>query len=199
VTVTAEDLDAALAAVAGSLRPATELTWITPASSLEWDCWQTAEHLADVLVSYAAQLVARPATRYVRFLAKADTDATPAEMLEFVQAGGGMLVAAVRTTPREVRAYHPSGMADAEGFAAMGCVETLVHGHDIAEGLGVRLDAPRDVCARVLTRLFPDTPDALGGLDPWQALLWATGRRELGGHPRRAKWRWQGAPAHERA
>lgn len=198
MTVTADDLDAALAAVAVGLRPATDRPWSTPAGSLEWDCWHTAEHVADVLMSYAGQLAARPTTRYVRFLTNADTDATPAEMLEFVQAGGGMLVAVARTTPPEVRAYHPSGMADAEGFAAMGCVEALVHGHDIADGLGVELDAPRDVCARVLARLFPDTPGELLELDPWHALLWAAGRRELGGHPRRAKWRWYGAPAGER-
>ncbi|MEO3745249.1 maleylpyruvate isomerase N-terminal domain-containing protein [Plantactinospora sp. B5E13] len=149
-------------------------------------------------MSYAAQLVARPTSRYVRFLANADADAGPAEMLEFVRAGGGLLAAAVRTTPAQVRAYHPSGMADPGGFAAMGCVEVLTHGQDIADGLGVRLDPPRDICARVLTRLFPDTPAELLDLDPWTVLQWSVGRLDLPGHPRLEKWRWHGAPVEER-
>ena len=179
MTVTADDLDSALAALAAALEPVTDRDWSTGAGSLEWDCWHTGEHIGDVLMSYAAQLVARPAGRYVRFLANADADATAAEVLEFALTGGGILVAAVRVAPAHVRAYHPTGMADPEGFAAMGCVEALLHGHDIAEGLGVTLTAPEDVCARVLGRLFPDTPATLDGLDPWTVLRWATGRLDL--------------------
>jgi hypothetical protein len=194
MTVTADDLDSALAVLTDALEPATDRDWSSPAGTLEWDCWHTAEHIGDVLMSYAAQLVAQPTTRYVRFLATADTDATTAEVLEFALAGGGILVAAVRAAPSHIRAYHPTGMADAEGFAAMGCVEALVHGHDIAHGLGVQLNAPPQVCARVLARLFPNTPAELAGLDPWTVLLWATGRLDLPGHPRPEKWRWRGAP-----
>jgi hypothetical protein len=76
----------------------------------------------------------------------------------------------------------------------MGCVEALVHGHDIAQGLGVKLAAPPDVCARVLARLFPDTPATLADHDPWTVLLWATGRLDLAGHPHPERWRWHGAP-----
>ena len=191
MTVTADDLDTALAAMTDTLAPATNRDWSKRAGALEWDCWHTAEHIGDALLSYAAQLVARPTTRYVRFLANADADATPAEVLEFAHAGGAILAAAVRATPSDVRAFHPSGMADPEGFAAMGCVEALVHGHDIAQGLGVDLDAPRDVCVHVLARLFPNTPVEV---DPWTVLLWATGRVDLPGHPRPEKWRWHGAP-----
>lgn len=194
MTVTADDLDSALAALTRALQPTTDRDWSTRAGSLDWDCRHTAEHVGDVLLSYAAQVVARPATRYVRFLATADADATAAELLEFAVAGGGVLAATVRVAPEHVRAYHPTGMADPAGFAAMGCVEALVHGHDIAQGLGVELDAPRDVCARVLTRLFPDTPATLGDLDPWTVLLWAAGRLDLPGHPRPEHWRWRGAP-----
>ncbi|GAB3845718.1 hypothetical protein ACFPIJ_38620 [Dactylosporangium cerinum] len=197
MTVTADDLDSALAALDATLGPVTGRDWSTRAGSLEWDCWHTAEHIGDGLMSYAAQLVTRPATRYVRFLANADADATAAEVLEFALTGGGILVAAVRVAPAHVRAYHPSGMADPEGFAAMGCVEALLHGHDIAEGLGVELAAPRDVCGRVLTRLFPDTPATLDGLDPWAVLLWSAGRLDLPGHPRREQWRWRGAPLRD--
>lgn len=198
MTVTADDLDLALTTVTDALAPTVDRDWTVRAGSLEWDCWHTAEHVGDVLMSYAAQLVTRPTSRYVRFLANADADAGPAEMLEFVRAGGGLLAAAVRTTPARVRAYHPSGMADPGGFAAMGCVEVLTHGQDIADGLGARLDPPRDVCARILTRLFPDTPGELLDLDPWTVLQWSVGRLDLPGHPRLEKWRWHGAPVGER-
>jgi hypothetical protein len=198
MTVTADDLDSALATVAAALAPATDRDWSARAGSLEWDCWHTAEHIGDVLLSYAAQLVARPATRYVRFLATVDKDATAAEALEFAVASGAVLGAAVRVAPAHVRAFHPTGMADPEGFAAMGCVEALVHGHDIAEGLGVPLTAPGDVCARVLTRLFPDLPAQPAEVDPWTALRWATGRADLPGLARPERWRWRGAPLAER-
>jgi|SRR6266508_2465524 len=87
--------------------------------------------------------------------------------------------------------------ADPEGFAGMGCVEALVHGHDIAQGLGLALDPPREVCTRVLARMFPHAVADLADLDPWTALLWATGRIALSGRPRVAHWRWHGAPLNE--
>jgi hypothetical protein len=194
MTVTADDLDAALSTMVAALRPATDLDWSASTGAVEWDCWHTAEHIGDCLLSYAAQLVAQPDERYVRFMANADRDATPAQVLEFAEVGGRILAAMVRTTPAHARAYHPSGWADPEGFAAMGCAETLLHGHDIAQGLGVTLDPPRPVCARVVARLFPDAVGVLGEVDPWTALRWCTGRVALPGHPRRDRWQWRGAP-----
>jgi hypothetical protein len=195
--VSADDLETSVSTMFSTLSPATDRDWATTAGPTEWDCWHTAEHVGDCLLSYAAQLVVAPATRYVRFLATADKDASAAEVLEFALMGGRILVATVRTASPQIRAYHPSGMADPEGFAAMGCVEALLHGHDIASGLRLDLDAPRDVCGRVLARLFPEAAADLAGTDPFAALLWATGRAELPGHPRLRKWRWRGAPLGE--
>jgi hypothetical protein len=195
--VTAHDLDAAVSTTVTTLRPATGRDWSVPAGALEWDCWHTAEHIGDCLLSYAGQLVAQPTTRFVRFEVYADTDAAPAEVLEFAEAGGRILAATVRTSSPQVRGWHPTGMADPEGFAGMGCVEALVHGHDIAQGLGLALDPPRQVCTRVLARLFPQAAADLADLDPWMALLWATGRIALPGRPRVAHWRWHGAPPAE--
>ncbi|SCG41075.1 hypothetical protein GA0074704_1073 [Micromonospora siamensis] len=192
--VTADDLDAALSSVVTALRPATNRNWSVPAGDLEWDCWHTAEHVGDCLLSFAGQLIARPEQRFTRFMANANQDASPAEVLEFAEVGGRLLAASVRASGPEVRAYHPAGLADPEGFAAMGCVEALVHGDDIARGLGLTLDPPRDVCARVLARLHPEQARELAGEEPWAALRWATGRIELPGRPRLAQWRWHGAP-----
>jgi uncharacterized protein (TIGR03083 family) len=198
MTVTADDVDTAISHVVATLSPATDSDWSVPAGTLEWSCRHTAEHIGDCLMSYAGQLVAQPADRYVRFMATAEKEASPAQVLEFAETGARILAATVRTTPPQARAYHPTGMADPEGFAAMGCVEALLHGQDIAQGLGLPFDPPRDVCTRVLARMFPQAAVHLDAIDPWHALLWSTGRIELPDRPQRQQWRWHGAPLTER-
>ena len=108
-----------------------------------------------------------------------------------LEACGALLVAMVRTTPASVRSYHGFGVSDPEGFGAMGVVETLVHAHDLAAGLGLPWEPPADLCARALARLFPEAP---ADTPPWPTLLWATGRGELPGRARPTEWRWHGEP-----
>jgi hypothetical protein len=194
MTVTADDLDSVISCVMSGLLPLTDRDWSVPAGTLEWDCWHTAEHIGDCLLSYAWQLAVQPTARYVRAIATADKDASPAEVLEFAVTGGRILATMVRTSPAHVRAYHPAGMADAEGFAGLGCNEALLHGNDIAQGFGHSLNPPRDVCRRVLTRIFPHAPTDLADSDPWTALLWAGGRIELPSHPQLPSWRPHPAP-----
>ncbi|MDJ0343624.1 hypothetical protein QMK19_26575 [Streptomyces sp. H10-C2] len=203
--VTADDLDQAVQLAVATLRQAPPDAWSGMAGSLEWDCWETVEHLSDDLFAYAVQLGPRtpPLDGEVPFVwesrrsggpknaVHADRTAGPAGLLHVLEATGALLVAMVRTTPSQVRAYHGFGVSDPEGFAAMGIVETLVHTDDLAEGLGLTWTAPADICSRVLTRLFPDAPRTT---EPWPTLLWATGRAELPGRPRLTTWRWNGAP-----
>ncbi|MFE4602514.1 hypothetical protein ACFRKE_16845 [Kitasatospora indigofera] len=204
--VTADDVDRAVQLAVGVLRGAPAAgDWDAPAGSLTWDCWETAEHLADDLFAYAVQLGPRqpPLTGEVPFVWERRSPAGPANavhvdraagpegVLQVLEACGALLVAMVRTAPAEVRAYHSYGIADPEGFAAMGVVETLVHTHDLAEGLGLAWAPPAGLCARALARLFPDVP---GDGDPWPALLWATGRADLPGRARRTGWRWYSSP-----
>jgi hypothetical protein len=203
--ITADDLDQAVRLAVTTLREAPREAWDGKAGSLEWDCWETVEHLSDDLFSYAVQLGPRmpPLDGHVPFVVErrrpggpanavhADRAAGPAGLLQVLEASGALLVAMVRTTASRVRAYHSHGASDPEGFAAMGIVEALVHTHDLAEGLGLVWAPPADLCSRVLARLFPDAP---GTTDPWPTLLWATGRAALPGHPRRTTWRWYGAP-----
>jgi hypothetical protein len=191
--VSAADLDAAVACLAATLRPAAEKDWTTVPGTGDLDGWHTAEHVGDCLLSYAAQLVSRRANGFVPFLAALEKDASSADALEFAAAGGAILAAAVRAAPPEARAFHPTGTADPAGFAAMGCAEVLVHGEDVARGVGLALDPPREVCARTVARLFPHLGD-VSDLDPWTALRWATDRVEVPGRPRQPGWRWRGAP-----
>ncbi|KAB8192434.1 hypothetical protein FH608_026705 [Nonomuraea phyllanthi] len=203
--VTADDLDEAVRLAIGTLRHAPAGGWDERAGSLEWTCWETVEHLADDLFAYAAQLGLDipPLDGYVPFALDkrspdgpgntihADPGAGPAGLLQVLQSCGALLSAMVRTAPADARAHHGFGAADAEGSAAMGIVETLVHTHDLAEGLGLAWAPPAGICARVLARLFPDAPL---DTDPWTTLLWATGRADLPGRPRLTAWRWYSAP-----
>ena len=194
MSVTADDLDAVISCVMAGLLPLTDRDWSVRAGSLEWDCWHTAEHIGDCLLSYAWQLAVQPTARYVRAVATAEKDSSPAEVLEFAVTGGRVLASMVRTSCAHVRAYHPAGMSDPEGFAGMGCHEALLHGNDIARGFSLGLDPSPDVCRRVLARIFPQAPADLDGLDPWTALLWTGGRIELPGRPPRPNWRLHPAP-----
>lgn len=203
--VTADDVSLAVRLAVDALREAPAQGWDGKAGSLEWDCWETVQHLANDLLYYSVQLgpQAPPLDTHVPFALHqkrpggpayflfAERAAGPAGLVQVLEACGALLVAMVRTTPPEVRAHHASGVSDPEGFAAMGVVETLVHLHDVAEGLGLDWNPPSALCSRALTRLFPQAPN---GADPWPTLLWATGRADLPGIPRPATWRWHSTP-----
>jgi hypothetical protein len=205
--VTADDVDLAVHLAVDTLRtaPTGPRAWEAKAGPLEWTCWETAEHLADDLFFYAVQLGPRtpPTDGEVAFAGErlrpggplnsvhADRAAGTAGLLQVVEACGALLSAVTRVTPPHVRAHHCFGASDPEGFAAMGVVETLVHTHDLAAGLGARWEPPADLCARALARLFPDAP---ADAEPWPALLWSTGRADLPSRPRLTAWRWHGTP-----
>jgi hypothetical protein len=205
--VTADDVDAAVWAAVDALGGVPDEAWSAKAGGLEWDCREAADHLADDLFAYAAQLGPRrpPLDTHVPFAFERRPDgpalsirAEPASgtagIMQVLEASGAFLSALVRTKGPEIRAHHVMVAADPEGFAAMGVVETLAHAHDVAQGLGVAFEPPAGVCERVLFRLFRDVPT---GSEPWPTFLWATGRGELPGHERLTRWRWHGAPRAE--
>ncbi|MFI2410407.1 maleylpyruvate isomerase N-terminal domain-containing protein [Streptomyces sp. NPDC018947] len=179
--------------------------WSTPAGDLDWTCWETLEHLADDLLTYALRFgLARPmGVRRVPLRLSSDraegpenvifgdTAEGPDGLLTVVEACGGLLAAVVDSTAPTVLAPHVFGASDPEGFAAMGVVETLVHTYDIAQGLRRDGTPPEDLSRRALVRLFPDVPVTD---DASSTLLWATGRIATPQRPRRSDWRWYGAP-----
>ena len=93
------------------------------------------------------------------------------------------------------RAWHPSGLADAGGWAGMAVTELLVHGHDMAGALDVELRLPRDISARVLAWVFPWVSLDLAA--PEILLLAVTGWIPLDGLPHDPDWWWQSAPLAE--
>jgi hypothetical protein len=208
--VSAQDVNAAVRLAVLALRGAPAGAWDAKAGGLDWDCWETGDHLCDDLFSYAIQLgpPQPPLDREVPLAwerrrpggpanaIRADRAAGPAGLLQVLEGCGSLLAAMVATTPDTVRAHHVFGLSDPEGFAAMGIVEILVHTHDLAGGLRFTWSPPAELCARVLARLFPAAPpDA----EPWAALLWCTGRAALPGRPRLPEWRWDGRPRAEAA
>lgn len=202
--VTAADVVLAARFAASALGGAPADAWSNRAGSLDWDCWETVEHIVDDLFAYATQLTpATPEGGYVpiamtstrpggaKSAIHVDRESGAASLLQALEACGALLAAMITTAPPDTRAWHPYGTSDPAGFAAMGVTETLVHGHDAAQGLDVPWEPPADLCERVLSRLFPDAPaDAL----PWAALLWATGRSDLPDRPRLSEWRWYSEP-----
>ncbi|MBO3741590.1 DinB family protein [Actinoplanes flavus] len=189
-----------------TLRAATDRDWHIPAAGLTWTCWETIEHIADDLFAYAAPLTPGNPSRdtYVPFgwrrnreggpalTVYAEDGAGPEGLIQVLDSSAGLLAAVVAVTPADRRTFHPYGVSDPSGFAAMGVVETLAHMHDVARALHLEWTPPEDLCDRALRRLFRDAPTGPGR---WATLLWATGRGELTGRERRpSDWRWDGTP-----
>ncbi|MCD0483927.1 maleylpyruvate isomerase N-terminal domain-containing protein [Streptacidiphilus sp. ASG 303] len=181
-------VEQAVAEMLRTLGPHTHRDWDTPAGPLTWTCRDTAAHIAHDLLAYAAQLTARPDDAYLPVDLTVRPDATPRQALQAAAAAGRLLAAALATAHPETRAWH-WGPCDPTGFAAMGVAETLLHTHDITQGLDVPWQPPADLAEAALRRLFPDAPPG----DPAQALLWCTGRTALPDRPRRTAWTWQAA------
>lgn len=172
----------------GHLGEAADRDWTVRAGDVRWSCWTTAVHIAEDLFAYAAQVAEQPQHDYLPFELMVPPTTSPAGVASLIGAGGELLAAAVAQAPAHARAYHPWGMTDPSGFAAMGITEVLVHDYDIARGLGLSWPPPDELAEPVVARLFPDAP-AWPHAD--ERLLWCTGRIPLTGHPRRSSdWRW---------
>lgn len=178
----------AVAETRRALSARADADWSVLAPDLEWSCWKTGVHIADDLVFYASQIIDQPEDGYVPFEVTMDSGANPEGLLRTIVVCGTILERTVAAALPGDRGYHVYGRSDAEGFAAMGVVETLVHTYDIARGLELDWLPPARLCAPALARLFPVAPPG----DPSAVLLWCTGRIALGGRPRQASWRWDG-------
>lgn len=199
-----DDLESSVSAATAALLEVVDRDWDVPAAGLTWTCRGTVEHVSDDLFAYAGQIAtsAPEVTTYVSFDFFAARDGEPecavhakrdrgnAGVVQVLDACGGILSALARTRPAHVRGWHPYGVSDPHGFAAMGTVEVLLHLYDVAEPLGFAWDPQPDVVRRALDRLFPQAPS---DGDPWQVLLRETGRDPA--HPV-DDWQWDGTVRH---
>ncbi len=185
--VTPDDLRAAASLVSGSIRRLDPELWDKLAYGLEWTRSHTVAHIADALDFYSGDLAiqAQENPGSVGLHHREGSVEAGAGQIEF---SANILALVAEATPEGVRAYHPSGMADSEGFLGMGCVETLLHGYDTVAGTDAEFDPEDELCRRILARLFPWAPLDTPG---WLTLLWATGRGELEGQEFIGEsWRW---------
>ena len=185
--VTSDDLRGAASLVAGSIRRLDPDLWEKLAYGLEWTRSHTVAHIADALDFYsgvlASQVQENPGSVGLHY--REDSVEAAAGQIQF---SAGVLAFVAEATTAGVTVYHPSGMADAEGFLGMGCVETLLHGYDSVAGTETEFDPDDELCKRILGRLFPWAPQDTSG---WLTLLWATGRGELDGQDFLGEtWRW---------
>jgi hypothetical protein len=182
-----EQVDAAVDEMTRALSPHVGGDWQVRAGSLEWSCQETAAHLAQVLAKYATQVAGGATASYLPFDLVV-RPSPPRDVLDVVAACGRLLCRAVERAGPGALAWH-WGLSDAAGFAAMGVAETLVHTHDIAQGLGADWRPPDPLSQVVLDRLVPDAPPGRAS----DVLLWATGRADLGGHAPVRDWVWRAA------
>jgi len=130
-----------------------------------------------MVLFYAGQ-VARRADRRLPVLRNGRA-ALPSEQVDNVLTAAHLLSAQLRELGT-ARAWHPSGLADATGWAGVAVTEILVHGSDAASALHLELPIPAEACARTVSKVFPWIPPVVAA--PGRLLLAATGRAEVHGY-----------------
>ena len=189
--MTGDDLRAAAAAVQELFARVPDGAAAVPL--LGTDVVGVAAHITSCLTWYAADLVAGP-VEVTAFDLVRRPDAGLAEVLRQLGAAAEVLARVVDHADPAERGAHSWGLADASGFAGMGCAEMLLHAWDVADGRRLDWAPPSGLADAVRARLFPWAP---ADADPWAALLWATGRGDLPGREPVTSWRWHCAPLAE--
>lgn len=187
-----DDLIAIADHCVGSLAALVDRDWDTQARNTDWTCRQTLEHVCGL--SYAPMLALRADT--IPKLAFAVHENFPIDWLLVSARTTAVIVAEVaRAAPPDARAFHPAGVADAEGFVAMMAAELVLHTHDIASAFDASYKPDDFTIRALLDRLFPWWPP---DEDPWSALQWCSGRIALGNRPKQGdRWAWHCAPLSE--
>jgi hypothetical protein len=180
----AADLRAASAAAQELLGRVPDLS--APVPAMDGDVRRVVVHIAQCMVWYAHDLVAGPTESPGPMPAWAD-DVPQADLVRELGIAAEVLARVVALTGPDDRAWHPWGVADPAGIAAIGIAELLLHTGDVATALDLAWEPPAGPASATLARLFPD---AQADGDPWAALRWATGRGELPGRARVTEWRY---------
>lgn len=166
------DLITASTFTVDALRSVTDRDWSQPAGDLEWDIRFTVAHVAGGLTKYAVYLAAG-ATKWSPLVMSPDARASNDQLLDAVDASARALAFVASNVDSDARGFHAWGMNDASAFLARGAIEILVHGWDVATGLGLTFDPPNSLSASIIARTYPWADLAA---DPWATVLTASGR-----------------------
>ncbi len=115
--------------------------WSNEIPELGWTVSEAVAHAAEGCLWYAIDLAAggldlQTVAHSVR------SDRPSSELIATVRTYASILIDVVEAVPANQRGFHPQGLADPSGFAAMGCDELLVHTWDAARGLGMDFFPP---------------------------------------------------------
>lgn len=189
-----DDIRAAAGQAIAFLEPLAGRDWSVPLPDLDFTVASVTAHAASSALWYAVDYTTGPGDDGA-FDVKVLPDAEPARLLVSMRTTTTLAAMAIDTLPATQRGFHPMGVADASGMAAITCDEILVHTRDAGTGLGAAFVPDEKLAGRVLARLFPwydPVPDT------WTALLHANGRIDLPGRGRPPKrWQWHSAPLAE--
>ena len=174
---------AALSIEAWSSVPDTE--WASPAGTLEWSRFETADHTIDCVFSYAFFFASRAQEGYPPFGDVHALDgATPTDLVAGLRAMTNLLSAVITVASSDTRAIiwrrpEPT-LGSPSDFAARGAHELALHTYDICAGTDVAFDPPRGVCQRLVdhTAEWP-YGDLARTEDPWSDLLARSGRARV--------------------
>lgn len=174
--------------VAAAWERGVDRDWSAQAGTVEWSCTKTADHAYDSVLAVGYFLASRRQDRYPEWGDKFSVGSPPwpSQLIEAIHVAGRLVAGVVATTPEQVRAIiwrrpEPT-IAPPADFAPRAGLEMVLHGHDVAAGLGVPYEPPEGVCARLRdhTRDWPHWSLAWKPLrrsaDPWRDLLEASGR-----------------------
>lgn len=160
---------------------------------MDWSSRQTVDHLCNTVAFYCNHAVLAARGHEPRIRSLGDTGLTDRELARSVTAWGALLDVVLRSSDQDFVAWHPMGLADAEGFLALACNELVVHTCDVARAHGVQLDLDQELCERLLWRLFPEVRPEAAEATP-ELLLWANGRLSTETREQRKEWRSHPAP-----
>jgi uncharacterized protein (TIGR03083 family) len=172
------------------LAGAVDRDWTARVPGLDWTVAETVSHLCATLLWYSTDYAAgerEVSTMDMRVRA----ESPPADLVATLRSFSTVLVRVLDGAAPGTLGWHPFGIADRSGFAAMACDELLVHTADAGNGLGLRFTPSPELSEATLRRLFPWAPT---GTEPWRTLLWANGREDLPGLERQTGCRWHCAP-----
>jgi hypothetical protein len=174
--------------VAAAWERGVDRDWSVRAGTMDWSCTKTADHAYDATLAVGFFLASRRRDRYPDWggVMSVGDPPWPAQLIEAIEVAGRLVAGVIATTPEDVRAIiwrrpEPT-VAPPSEFAARAALEAVLHGHDVAAGLGVPFEPPEGLCARLRdhTRDWPMWGASWKPLphtaDPWEDLLTGSGR-----------------------